>query len=141
MQNIPARPRCFRRRREVDAGRLRRMHGLARWHPVSFCLMAAPRRRPRNYHIERLAPDHGLHPMQRAFLDAQAFQCGFCAAGMIMTAASYRPVPAPDLLHALKGNLCRCTGYRSIVDALSGVTTIEEDTAGKACGASLPKSI
>ena len=76
--------------------------------------------------------------MQQAFLDAQAFQCGFCAAGMIMTAATLDEKQKADLPHALKGNLCRCTGYRSIRDALAGVTTIEDDVAGRACGASLP---
>ena len=50
--------------------------------------------------------------MQQAFLDAQAFQCGFCAAGMIMTAAALDEEQRADLPRALKGNLCRCTGYR-----------------------------
>ena len=76
--------------------------------------------------------------MQQAFLDAQAFQCGFCAAGMIMTAAALDEEQRADLPHALKGNLCRCTGYRSIGDALAGVAAVEDDVAGQACGASLP---
>lgn len=60
--------------------------------------------------IQGLAPaDGGLHPMQRAFVDAQGFQCGFCAAGMIMTAASLDDEQRADLPRALKGNLCRCT--------------------------------
>jgi hypothetical protein len=89
--------------------------------------------------IEGLAlPDGTLHPMQQAFLDAQAFQCGYCAAGMIMTSASLDATQRADLPHALKGNLCRCTGYRSIGDALQGKTVTEQDVAGKACGASLP---
>ena len=79
-----------------------------------------------------------LHPMQQAFLDAQAFQCGFCAAGMIMTAAALDEEQRADLPHALKGNLCRCTGYRSIDDALHGVAPSRTDVAGQACGASLP---
>jgi CO/xanthine dehydrogenase Mo-binding subunit len=87
--------------------------------------------------IEGLAPDHSLHPVQRAFLDAQAFQCGFCAAGMIMTAAALEQYQRADLPHALKGSLCRCTGYRSIADALGGVANAEEDVAGQACGANL----
>jgi putative selenate reductase molybdopterin-binding subunit len=106
--------------------------------PVHSCLMPAFRAAERVVTtIEGLAPDHTLHPMQRAFLEAQAFQCGFCTAGMIMTAASLDQYQRTDLPHALKGNLCRCTGYRSIADALGGVGNAEEDVAGKACGANL----
>jgi putative selenate reductase molybdopterin-binding subunit len=106
--------------------------------PVHSCLMPAFRAAERSVTtIEGLASDHTLHPMQRAFLEAQAFQCGFCAAGMIMTAASLDQYQRTDLPHALKGNLCRCTGYRSISDALGGVANAEEDVAGKACGANL----
>src|ERR1700758_4555484 len=61
-----------------------------------------------------------------AFRDAQAFQCGFCTAGMILTCASLNQAQRQDLGHALKGNICRCTGYRSIEDALDGKTNIEE---------------
>jgi putative selenate reductase molybdopterin-binding subunit len=89
--------------------------------------------------IEGLAPDGSrLHPIQQAFLDAQAFQCGFCAAGMIMTAATFDQRAHEDLPHMLKGNLCRCTGYHSIEDALHGVVNVERDVAGEdACGRSL----
>ncbi len=88
--------------------------------------------------IEGLARDGRLHPMQQAFLDAQAFQCGFCTAGMIMTAATFDEQAHQDLPRMLKGNLCRCTGYHSIDDALHGVVNVEEeDGGGDACGKSL----
>ena len=107
--------------------------------PVHSCVVPAFRAEGRAVTtIQGLAPEGGgLHPMQQAFLDAQAFQCGFCAAGMIMTAASLDTEQRGDLPRALKGNLCRCTGYRSIADALHGVRASEADVAGKACGASL----
>jgi putative selenate reductase molybdopterin-binding subunit len=106
--------------------------------PFHSCLMPAYRAEGRAVTtIEGLAQDGKLHPMQQAFIDAQAFQCGFCAAGMIMTAATFDEEARRDLPRMLKGNLCRCTGYHSIDDALHGVVNAEEDVAGKACGASL----
>ncbi len=106
--------------------------------PIHSCLMPAFRAADRKVTtIEGLAPEDGLHPMQKAFLDAQAFQCGFCTAGMIMTAASFTGEAREELPRVLKGNLCRCTGYRAIDDAIHGIAEAEEDVAGKACGASL----
>ncbi|MFG1994809.1 molybdopterin cofactor-binding domain-containing protein [Actinoplanes sp. NPDC048988] len=77
------------------------------------------------------------HPAQRAFLDAQGFQCGFCTAGYIMTAAALTGDQRDDLPRALKGNLCRCTGYRAIADAMTGVVNTCEPAEGKAVGANL----
>ncbi|WP_428378228.1 molybdopterin-dependent oxidoreductase [Lichenicoccus sp.] len=74
---------------------------------------------------EGLAGPDGLHPMQRDFLAAGAFQCGFCTPGMILTAASLDLAQRSDPGQALKGNICRCTGYRSIDDALQGVANID----------------
>ncbi|KQP26620.1 molybdopterin cofactor-binding domain-containing protein [Methylobacterium sp. Leaf100] len=107
--------------------------------PFHSCLVPAFRAEGREVTtIEGLAPCGERHPLQQAFHDAQGFQCGFCTAGMIMTAVTFTDAQKADLPHALKGNLCRCTGYRSIKDALNGVCNIEADVAGKALGASLP---
>ncbi len=107
--------------------------------PFHSCLVPAFRGEGKKITtIEGLSKDGELHPMQKAFHDAQAFQCGYCAAGMIMTSVTLTEEQKKDLPHALKGNLCRCTGYRSINDALHGKCNIEADVAGNSLGASLP---
>ncbi|MCA1391488.1 molybdopterin-dependent oxidoreductase [Bradyrhizobium sp. IC3123] len=108
--------------------------------PVHSCLIPAFRAEGRSVTtIEGLDGDHGTHPMQQAFLDAQGFQCGFCTAGMILTCASLNQAQRTDLGTALKGNICRCTGYRSIEDAILGKTNVEASVeAGAAFGRSLP---
>jgi aerobic-type carbon monoxide dehydrogenase small subunit (CoxS/CutS family) len=78
--------------------------------------------------IEGLANGDKLHPLQQAFIDNFAFQCGYCTPGMIVAAKSLldeRPAPkADDVRHWMEGNICRCTGYQPIVDAVL-------DAAGK----------
>jgi aerobic-type carbon monoxide dehydrogenase small subunit (CoxS/CutS family) len=72
--------------------------------------------------IEGLAPDGRLHPVQQAFLDVQAFQCGYCTPGMIVGAVSLlRVTPAPSeqqVRQALDGHVCRCGTYPRIVEAV-----------------------
>ncbi|MEU1630656.1 molybdopterin-dependent oxidoreductase [Streptomyces sp. NPDC020096] len=107
--------------------------------PVHSCLFPALRADGhRVTTIEGLAGDGELHPVQRDFLSAQGFQCGFCTAGLIMTVAGLDPGQRQDLARALKGNLCRCTGYRSIEDAIHGVVRVEEGPGGQPFGRNLP---
>jgi CO/xanthine dehydrogenase Mo-binding subunit/aerobic-type carbon monoxide dehydrogenase small subunit (CoxS/CutS family) len=99
--------------------------------PVHSCLYPAVRAEGRAVTtIEGLAATcpapaggAGLHPVQQQFIDAQGFQCGFCTAGMVMTAATFDDAQRADLPRNLKGNLCRCTGYGAIEKALSGHAT------------------
>ena len=72
--------------------------------------------------IEGLAPDGELHPVQRSFVEHHGLQCGFCTPGMILTAVDllardHDPSDA-TIRRALRGNLCRCTGYQPIVEAI-----------------------
>ena len=72
--------------------------------------------------IQGLAQNGRLHPVQRAFADSHALQCGYCTPGMIMAAVDLlaeNPSPSADeVRHGLEGNLCRCTGYQNIVTAV-----------------------
>ena len=72
--------------------------------------------------IEGLQLNGELHPLQRCFVEANAVQCGFCTPGFIMTALAYlseHPNPTRDEIRsAISGNLCRCTGYEQIIDAI-----------------------
>ena len=77
--------------------------------------------------IEGLSEDGTLNPLQQAFHEHHALQCGYCTSGMILAAASLldeNPHPTEDeIRHALEGNICRCTGYQNIVDAIEAVTS------------------
>ena len=108
--------------------------------PVHSCLYPAFRADGRTVTtVEGLADENGeLHPVQRKFLDAQGFQCGFCTAGFLMTTAALNEDQLTDLPRAFKGNLCRCTGYRAIEDAVRGVCHAEAPVAGEAVGRNLP---
>ena len=72
--------------------------------------------------IEGLSKGTQLHPLQRAFVECGAIQCGYCTPGMIMSAKAlllHNPNPTPEEIRtALSGNLCRCTGYKKIVEAV-----------------------
>lgn len=107
--------------------------------PVHSCLYPAVRAEGRAVTtVEGLADEGGeLHPVQQQFLDAQGFQCGFCTAGYLMTTAALDTEQLADLPRAFKGNLCRCTGYRAIEDAVRGVRHTEEPDAGRAVGRNL----
>jgi aerobic-type carbon monoxide dehydrogenase small subunit (CoxS/CutS family) len=92
--------------------------------PVRSCLMLAAQA---NGHtimtVEGLAADRDhLHPLQEAMRDRHGLQCGYCTPGILMTIAAFlEETPAPDeaqIREALSGNLCRCTGYQHIVDAV-----------------------
>jgi carbon-monoxide dehydrogenase small subunit len=91
--------------------------------PVCACLVAAGQAQGRDVvTVEGLGEAGRLHPVQSAFVDAGAVQCGFCTPGLVVAAAdllgrSPRPTD-PEIREALAGNLCRCTGYEKILDAV-----------------------
>jgi carbon-monoxide dehydrogenase small subunit len=90
---------------------------------VNSCLVLAVQADGREIlTIEGLETVKGLHPIQQAFVDKGAIQCGFCTPGMILSAKSlldHNPNPdEPEIRMAISGNLCRCTGYQKIVEAI-----------------------
>ncbi|MCB9556490.1 MAG: (2Fe-2S)-binding protein [Deltaproteobacteria bacterium] len=91
--------------------------------PVTACLVMAPQVAGRKVTtIEGLAADDRLHAVQESFIAAGAVQCGYCTPGLIVSAAALleeNPQPTADQVReALEGNLCRCTGYTKIIDAV-----------------------
>ena len=96
---------------------------------VKSCSMLAAQAQGRRVTtIEGLASPAGLHPLQQAFSDCHGLQCGFCTPGMVMTsvcllAQTPRPTDA-QIVHALEGNLCRCTGYVNIVAAVRQASVV-----------------
>jgi carbon-monoxide dehydrogenase small subunit len=94
---------------------------------VCACLVLAAAAQDRDVRtVEDLARGDELHPVQRAFVDAGAVQCGFCTPGLIVSAAALlRDNPEPseaEIREALSGNICRCTGYGKILEAVQRVT-------------------
>jgi carbon-monoxide dehydrogenase small subunit len=85
--------------------------------------------------LESITPAEGLHPIQRAFLDANALQCGYCTPGMVMVSTAlldHQPAPTDDdIRQALTGNICRCTGYRPIVTAVHDAAAAMRANAGE----------
>ena len=95
--------------------------------PMRACLMLAVAATDREITtIEGLEQDGALHPVQQAFVDRQGLQCGFCTPGMIISAKALldrNPSPSLDEIRSeLSGNLCRCTGYVKIAEAVSSLT-------------------
>jgi carbon-monoxide dehydrogenase small subunit len=91
--------------------------------PVCACLVAAGQAIGREVTtVEGLADGQALHPVQEAFVEAGAVQCGFCTPGLVVMASDLLarvPEPSdPEIREALAGNLCRCTGYEKILDAV-----------------------
>jgi carbon-monoxide dehydrogenase small subunit len=102
--------------------------------PMLSCLLPAEDVAGRHVTtVESLTPADGLHPVQRAFLDQNGYQCGYCTPGMEMVAKAFldrNPAPTRDeIVEALSGNICRCTGYEPIVDAIAAAAAGQRQEA------------
>jgi carbon-monoxide dehydrogenase small subunit len=98
--------------------------------PVCSCLVAAGQAQGREVTtVEGLADGEDLHPVQQAFVERGAVQCGFCTPGLIVSTHDLlerNPSPSdPEIREALAGNLCRCTGYEKILDAVRSAAEIK----------------
>src|SRR6476661_2471667 len=111
----------------------REVDGSLRFQAVNSCLMMLPQIDNRAvFTVEGLAAaDAALHPVQQAMIDTDATQCGFCTPGFVMAMFAFHhggePAQEPSIHEALAGNLCRCTGYRSIVEACRRVAAGPDD--------------
>jgi len=95
--------------------------------PVNSCLVLAMQAVGKDIKtIESLETDQGLHPVQKAFVEKQGVQCGFCTSGMILSAKSLldkNTTPTElEIRKALSGNLCRCTGYQKIIESVQAAS-------------------
>jgi CO/xanthine dehydrogenase Mo-binding subunit/aerobic-type carbon monoxide dehydrogenase small subunit (CoxS/CutS family) len=134
----------FEVKKGCDAGDCGACSVLLNGEPVHSCIYPAHRLDGASVTtVAGLGTPGRPHPLQQSFVDAAGFQCGFCTAGMIVTASTFgaqdanRDGEVDDLPRLLKGNLCRCTGYRSIHDAICGVTNTDRPEAGAAVGSSV----
>ncbi len=98
--------------------------------PVSACTYLAREVDGRDVRtVEGLADGESLHPLQEAFVERGAVQCGFCTSGMLLSAVALlaeQAAPSREgIVHYLRGNLCRCTGYRKIIDAIADCAASE----------------
>ena len=96
--------------------------------PVNSCLVLAMQADGKTITtIEGLETEGELHPIQRAFIEKGAIQCGFCSSGMILSVKSLldrNPHPnETDIRRAISGNLCRCTGYQKIIEAVKSASS------------------
>lgn len=121
-----------------DAGDCGACSVLVDGHPTHSCIFPAHRIGGHDVVTAAgLGTPEKLHPVQQAFVDAGGFQCGFCTAGMVVTTSALSVEQKSDLACSMKGNLCRCTGYRSIRDALAGTSNTETAKIGGAQGRSI----
>jgi len=119
--------------------------------PVRSCLVLAVQARDRSVTtIEGLAHDagqgvDGMHAVQRGFLESISFQCGFCTPGFLMTTLAFlndraeagitTPPSAEEIRETISANLCRCTGYQSIVDGVRRAAELMRETTPETTGA------
>ncbi len=102
--------------------------------PVRSCLMLAVQSDGHELStVEGLASEAGLHPVQQAMHEHHGLQCGYCTPGILMTMTAYlKENPSPseeEVREALSGNICRCTGYQNIVDAMLAAAKAMRETA------------